>query len=396
MGFLTNLFAAMAVNGYNQSRNHVASHHFDFLPVNGNLILCGGQKGQIQQNGSYRLTFAEEIKLNTFYLSMQQAAAQKQGAVCLYSAERFPTPDFSRSNVPQEQIIQFGTDISYLPLDTNNIGMERAAWFFQRIIRSYGDRCKANIQVISSVMQMLLSVLAEEQYITLDNLKKIIKPMNHSQIAFEQNVKSLTHRSEFHMENFLTLSWDNIVREFLPFWNDFCYALPTVPNAPTFSLYTAMLEKKLCIFRISSGNLMLKDILLSEMALLNEKLSYYHLIDYYVSLEQEKEYHCFANQTIRLIGDSFRTMGISDIFISDPTVLCLGVHAADAQEIIDKTVPSSAWLQTTFGLGNGGRVDFTGSERKPITPAMLSLSQIPDGSAYQINHSGFLFIRNLL
>lgn len=403
MGFFTNLFAAAAVNQYNQSRNHVASHHFDFLPVDGNLILCGGQKGRLQKNGSYQLTFAEEIKLAAFSLSMQQAVTRNQGAVCLYSAEHFPTPDIPALNIPQERMLQFGINASYLPLDSDNITKERASLFFQRIIHSYSKRHQANAYVLSSVMQMLLFILEKQSkkhsvgsYITLSNLKELVSPMSISQIAFEQSVESLTDHLGFQIENFLTLSWDSIVREFLPFWNDFCCALPTVPDATEFSLYTAMLENYLCLFRISSGNQMLKEILISEMAMLNEKLPHYHLIDYYVSLEQAKEYDCFQNQTIRLIGDSFRNLGISEVFMPEPAILCLGVNASDAQEIIDKTVSTNTWLQTTFGLGNGGHVDFTSNERKPITPAMLSLSQIPDGSAYRIDRTGFLLIRNLL
>lgn len=395
MGFLTNIFAAALVNRHNHSRNNIISHSIDFLPLDGNLIICGGRNGQLV-NKSYRLTCAEDIKLKAFYLSVQRSAANKRGTVCMYSAERFPYPDISKSGVSLEKIIHFGENASYMPLDSDDIGREGTLYFFQRVISSYSKRTNADSFIISSVVQMLISVLANlgDRFITFQNLRKIAEPMYISQINFEQTVGKLTGVA-FQLGNFLTLRWDDVVRHFLPFWDEFCQALPKVQGKPSASLYTGVSDKKICLCRVPSGNYMLKEIFMSELVLLNEKVPHYNFIDYYVSLESIKEYNCLSNKTVYLIGDTFSTMGISKMFISNPIVLCMGVSAKDASEICEKMVAISSWTKITLGLGHGGHVDFTGSDRKPIEEDMLTLTRIPDGSACRLDDRGVTFIRNL-
>lgn len=405
MGLLRNAAAAMIVRYENHRRNHFHIHNADVIPLDGKVIVCGGIKGrQNNKIGTYDLSMAEVIKLETFYQSVESAGKKRYGTVCVYS-DYFPDPDIAEIQLDEKEIAWFGMNVSYDPLDSGNLcddGIETVFNFFNRIIQPYCKRMPGvSSAVLCGCVRMLLSILYQglgAAFVTYENLSILVKNMKKTQIDFQEYVRqSMDYAMDW--ENFLTLSWDDACRQFFPFWDNMCGVIvrKKVNYASSDSLYSALLNGKLCVMKLPANNLLLRDILFSELMLVHEKRCMYDFIDYYVPLTGMGEYRYLENAQSMMIGDSLRTLGIDDMPFVNPTIICLGLNPIDAHEMVEAMVATGNWIQTTFGIGlNGSHVTFTTADRKPVTESSFTIQSIRDGSAYRIDQRGFTFIRSLL
>lgn len=406
MGLLGNAITAMIARHGNHQRNHLYTRNADMLPLDGKIIVCGGIQGrQNNKIGTYDLSIAEEIKLEAFYQSVESAGKKAYGTVCVYSDCHFPDPDMAGIQFDKKEIAWFGVNVSYNPLDSGNLccdGIEAVFNFFNRIIQSY---CKRMPGVSSAVLggctRMLLNILycgLGAAFVTYENLCILVNNMKKSQIDFQEYVEH-SMGYIFDWENFLTLSWDDVCRQFFPFWNNMCGVIgrKTVNCASSDSLYSALLNGKLCVVKLSANDLLFQDILFSELILAHEKRCMYDFIDYYVPLIGMDEYRYLENAQSMIIGDSLRMLGIDKMPFVNPTILCLGLNPIDAHEMVEAMIATGNWIQTTFGFEPyGSHVTFATVDRKPVTESSFTIQNIRDGSAYRIDQRGLTFIRSLL
>lgn len=406
MGLLGNAVAAMIVRHGNHRRNHLYTRNADMIPLNGKIIVCGGIQGQ-QNNklGTYDLSIAEEIKLEAFYQSVESAGKKGYGTICVYSDGHFPDPDIAGIQLNEKEMAWFGVNVSYNPLDSGNLcwdGIEAVFNFFDRIIQLYCKRMQGvSGAVLGGCVRMLLSILYNglgAAFVTYENLRLLVNSMKKSQIDFQGYVeRSMGY--VFEWENFLTLSWDDACRQFFPFWDNMCGVIgrKTVNHASADSLYSALLNGKLCVVKLSANDLLFRDILFSELILAHEKRCKYDFIDYYVPLAGMDEYRYLENAQSMIIGESLRTLGIDKAPLVNPTILCLGLNPMDAHEMVEAMVATGNWIQTSFGFEpHGSHVAFATTDRKPVTESSFTIQNIRDGSAYRIDQRGLTFIRSLL
>lgn len=121
------------------------------------------------------------------------------------------------------------------------------------------------------------------------------------------------------------------------------------------------------------------------------------MIDYFVELKGIQEYRYDEGRICRFIGNSYNSLGISQVNLLNPVCMCLGVNASDARDIIKQMVSNGSLVETNMGFASpGSHVGFTNNVRGVITEDMLSALRIPDGSAFRLDSNGFTLIHNLL
>jgi len=171
VGILSDALIAWAVHGHNRQRNRIKRRMFDFVPDQGNIVICGG--GSLAGN-----SLAADIKFNSFIDNIIQAAKLKRPTVCIYS-EDFITPDILnllRDDSIKDNICFFGHTHSYIPFD-KNVEMFKVERMMSNLISSYQKDINSYNSSIRSVMAMLLNVLENclsNEYYTYTNLAYIV------------------------------------------------------------------------------------------------------------------------------------------------------------------------------------------------------------------------------
>lgn len=407
MGIIGNLMAAFAVRGYNRHHYHLGSRLFDFVPDSVNLVICGGRNGSYLSDGSYKCTNADEIKAEVFYSSCEELKNRSYGAVALYDSLHIPTVSIDQLEIDREKILEFGRDISYTPLNSSLVGkdgIQHVYDFFERIILTYCKRAKRESTILLDCIKMVIDLIYVSlggDYLTYTNIDKIIRElMNKGQLDFEDYIKHQLHIGlDSEWADFLTLSWDEIRKNLIPFWKEFEGAISSrkVIGSSTESLLSGLSKGKLCIIDSRSKMDMFIDIVLSELVLVNEFNIKYGLIDYFVELKGIQEYRYDEGRICRFIGNSYSSLGISQVNLLNPVCVCLGVNASDARDIIKQMVSNGSLVETNMGFASrGSHVGFTNNVRGVITEDMLSALRIPDGSAFRLDSNGFTLIHNLL
>lgn len=401
MGIIGNLITSRIVQLNNSRRNHLGTHLVDFISTDRTLLLCGGEKGSYNRRGEYRLSIAEETRLETFFTAVEDAQRSALGAVCFYATHTLPSPDISQVRL-RSDYIAFGHNASYSPLVTSDNSLRSVYAFFERVIGMYCQRRrKANDHVICGTISMLLRIIdcnLGSGYLTLDNIGVLAGELSGSDLTgFEDAVEGITGRPFLpEWENYLVLNWDESARQFHEFWDNFSMSVSryTSRQGPQESLYTALLDRKACFCPLGPGDDFLRDIMLCELEMVYWKSPGYKFVSYYVPLPDAFNYRFLAEGMCCLIGDSLRTLNVKGCLFQDLTILCLGVSAGDAKDILETMVASGTWVQAHMGFGPRN-VHFHSVDRKPITERDLSLSQLQQGGAYRLSRDGCTRIWNL-
>ncbi|MBR4026474.1 MAG: hypothetical protein IKJ01_02800 [Lachnospiraceae bacterium] len=407
MGIIGNLLIERIVKGQNHRNNHINRKSIDIISTNTNLILCGGRAGTYNRRREYVLSLAEQLKLQTFLKAIEQAERTQKGSVCFFATDYFPIPDMKQLRLQSEHVY-FGQNATYNPLNTGDMSLDASYEFFKRIVTAYCHRKMedTHISTICGTIRMLLSIISEnmgDTYITLENLSALAEALTNNQLQFQNEVLSLTGKTFLkRWENYLTLSWDDSSRKFFEFWQDFMQSIGYYKKAGITkeeSLYTVLSSRKICLCGLSTSQELLRDIMLSELEMVHERIIRYYkykLINYYVPLKNSENLRCITNSECCMIGDSLTSMELLPMRIKNPTFICLGVNSKDATDIFEIMVYAGTWTRTNFGfLPFGSNIAFNDSERKPITEDRLSLQQIPDGSAFKIDEKGYTYIYSL-
>ena len=406
MGIILNITAAVAVGWYNRWRNSMRTRILRPVLNQGSVIICGGRSGHFTDNVNYELTLAEDLKLEAFRTYCERLAQNSCGALVLSAEYQIPSPDLHgiAQNLPDCAFL--GKNVSYMPLNTADIGrngINAAYRFFSRIIDSYCRRTTANKSVILDTVHMLLSLIYDAiggEFLTFPNIKVLADALTaSSQTAFQNYCSRITSRKfPSDWEDFLVLRWDEIRRNFTPFWDDMTRTIErySVPSARSESLYYMLSSGRICLCGLSSPDDPFRDIILSELALVHDMRVNFSLLDYCVPLPDVQETGCLKNRTCVIIGISLRALNISATDLTVPSCVCLGVKPEDAKDIMQSFVPPGGWVDVRFGLGrHGSHVDFGHIARPPLYEADLTFPRIPDGSAMCLAPDGYEFIQRV-
>ena len=411
MGILGDLLPVWMAHGMNRRRNHISRRRIDFVH-GGNqtdhLILCGGEDAVRNNRNERVLTLSGEMKIDTFCTAIEDAQARKQPVLCLYPAADAPDLPLDDIRFAQTPVI-FGVNATYAPLLVLEESVTEADLyaFFDRVARDYfGKDNTSDLYCVRNTMQMLLNLLSAlgADYLTMENLSILANDL--FELDGRQFMRQVAHRTGQEFPNrwrdYLILEWDGAKTKFHAFWNTFtqCLQKYTVNGSDRReSLYSVLSQPgAVCLCQLDFSDHFLKSVLLSELELIAGSIGKIKLVDYRVPLPLDGKHPFLAELDSCLLGDSFRKLGIERMVYPNPTIVCFGVNAADAADILESLVAVGRWIRTSGGYGfRPGHLDihFSGAEIRPLTENDLSIRQIREGSALRIDGNGYTFIDNL-
>lgn len=409
MGIVKDLLLYGVVKALDNRKNGKKKKAFYRIKTD-NVILCGGE--DVDPHNRAVLNKAGAIKLDTFYEAILIAEKNDQSVIGIYDKNKKPVINTDEIGIHSDYVV-FGENASYDPFYNleESISPREINAFFNRIVKKYcGIEKETSDKTIMNVIRLFVKVLSElgPEYITSDNFTLLAEKLLYKQeLEFENWLEEYVGR-EF-TGNLLVEDWNNIQSTFRGFWDtyhDCIDSMNAVRGNRKESLFSAMTGSNLsdggiCLCGLDTGDELMKCILFSELEMINGCIEDFKLVDYYIPLPNlYKEFQFLAQKDVCIIGSTLLSMNLKRIAFPNPTVICLGVKAQDAQDILDNLVATGKQIQFGAGISpapNEGvhihlRED---SAHKPLTQNDLMLRNVPDGSAYVIDTNGYTFVRNI-
>ena len=409
MGIIADSIPALIARSVNNRRNHINRVLFDIICTR-NVIVCGGNDIDQDRRGREILTLSGEFKINTCIQAVQNALSSHKSAVLFFDQDYYPNIDTSfLYSQFQDNICVMGEDCTYEPLSTldYNTSEDDIVQFFDRVLNYYykGNN-SSSYEDSMSICKMIVNILASigSDYITIENINSIANDLfKNSEITFKNIIEAQAPFSS-KWNDFITFEWENAKSRFHSFWHSFMNGLGKFKcsgQKGSNSLYGMLYNRNsanVCIFPLRNSDGLLKNIILSEIEMIYGKIPIFDFIDYHVALPTSRDYSFLERIRPCIIGNSLHKLGIERLPFQDPTLVCLGVNAQDAEDILNSMVSTGHWIRENIGYGFRPRhlhVGFAGAEIKPITSSDLSFSNIPEGSAFRIDDRGYTYISNL-
>ena len=389
MGILGNLFMAGAVHHHNNRRNGISRRLFGAVPDSGNVVICGG-------DSTSNDTFSYEIKADSLVDTIMQSATKRKPTLCFYSDDSL-TPiimDLMKDNNIKDNLCIFGHTYSYIPFD-KNVDHFKAEQMMDELVASYNHKNNSFGTAVQTIMSILLNVLSDyfpNDYYTYSNLANIIEHLVNSkgEDDFLDWFSSITSADVDPFENKLTIEWNTAITEFNNFWGKVDSEVRTFQKAGLRkrSLFSCLLENKVCIFKLSSNyNRNIVELLLNELAIFKDCSRDYTIINYNVNMSAVSKYELLDAGRSILIGNTLQSIGMKDYNPPRASFVSLGIASEEAAEIFNKMVATGWWTQVSMGFGRHNHVEFAPKHQEPIPPNVLV--SIRDGSAYIINPQGY-------
>ncbi len=389
MGVLGNLFMAGAVHHHNNRRNGISRRLFGAVPDSGNVVICGGD------STSYD-SISYEIKEDSLIDTIIQSAAKRKPTLCFYSDDSL-TPiimDLMNDNKIKDNLCIFGHTYSYIPFD-KNVDHFKVEQMMDELITSYNRKNNSFSTNVQTIMSILLDVLNDyfpNDYYTYSNLANIIEHLVNSkgEDDFLDWFSSVTSADIDPFENKLTIEWNTAITEFNNFWGKVDSEVRAFQKngLRKRSLFSCLLENKVCIFKLSSNyNLNIVELLLNELAIFKDCSRDYTIINYNVNMSAVSKYELLDVGRSILIGNTLQSIGMKDYNPPRAYFVSLGITNEEATEIFNKMVATGWWTQVSMGFGHHAHVEFAPKHQEPIPPNVLV--NIRDGSAYIVSPQGY-------
>ena len=409
MGIIADSIPALIARSINNRRNHINRVLFDTICTR-NVVVCGGNDIVQDWRGREILTLSGEFKINTCVQAVQNALSSQKGAVLFFDQDYNPNIDTSVFYSQfQDNICVMGENCTYEPLSTldYNTSEDDIVQFFDRVLNYYykGNNFSSYEDSIS-ICKMIINILASigSEYITIDNMDSIANNLfENSEISFKNIIEAQAPFSS-KWNDFITFEWESAKSRFNSFWYSFMNGLGKYKcsgQKGIKSLYGILYNQNsanLCIFPLRNSDGLLRNIILSEIEMIYGRIPTFDFIDYHVALPTNRDYSFLQNIRPCIIGNSLYKLGIERLPFQNPTLVCLGVNAQDAEDILNSMVSTGHWIRENIGYGFRPRhlhVGFAGAEIKPITSSDLSFSNIHEGSAFKIDDRGYTYVSNL-
>jgi len=376
---------AGAVHHHNHRSNGISRHLFDFIPNFGNIIVCGG-------SSALEGSFATEIREDSFIDNIIQAAEEKKPTICIFSDDSL-TPnilELLNDNDLKEEICFFGHSYSYIPFD-KNVESYKVEQMMEKLITSYNQKNNSFGVSIQAIMTMLLNILKEYfplDYFTYSNLAYIVSNLVNSngEDEFLDWLASETDTDLSSFENQITIEWNVAITEFYNFWRKLNSEVKVhqVDGLRKRSVFSCLLENKVCIFKLSSNySQNMVELLLNELAFYKDVCRNYTLINYNVDIGMISNYKLLDVGRSIMIGNTLQSIGMKDYNPPRASFVSLGITNEEAADIFKKMVASGWWTQVSMGFGHCFHVEFAPKHQEPIPPDVLV--SVRDGSAYIIS-----------
>ena len=407
MGIIADSIPALIARSINNRRNHIDRVLFDTICTK-NVVVCGGNDIVQNRRGHDILTLSGEFKINTCIQAAQNAISFQKGGVLLYDQDYYPNIDISEL-YSQDKVLVMGSDFEYEPLSIldSNISENDIVKFFDRILNYYykGNN-SSSYEDSLGICKMIINILSSigDNYITIDNMDSIANNLfEKDEPSFKDFIEAqVTSSSKWN--DFITFEWENAKSKFNSFWHSFMNSLGKYRcsgQESKRSIYSVLYNRtstNLCICPLRNSDDLLKNILFSEIEMIYGRVPSFDFIDYHVPLPTNRDYSFLQRIRPCIIGDSLHKLGIERLPFQNPSLVCLGVGAQDAEDILNSMVSTGHWIRETIGYGFRPRhlhVGFASAEIKPITSSDLSFSNIPEGAAFRIDDRGYTYISNI-
>lgn len=391
MGLIGNLLMAGLVHRNNHRRNGISNRLFGVIPDSGNVLICGGDMTSDR-------SFAREIKENSFIDNVVRAVREHRPTVCIYSDDSL-TPDIMamlNDSALKDNICLFGHTYSYIPFD-KNVDSHRVEEMMRKLISSYNQRNNSYGSNIQTIMTMLINILKNyfpPDYFTYTNLANIVEHLVNSSggIEFIEWISVQANADLRFFENQITIEWDTAITEFFNFWKMMDSEVKAQQENGLIkrSLFSCLLDNKVCVFRLSSNYSMnMVELLLNELSFYRDVRVNYTLIDYNVDIRAISNYRLLDVGRSIIIGHTLDSIGMRDYNPPRPTFVSLGITAGEAMEIFNKMVATGWWTQVSMGFGHHSHshIEFAPRHQEPIP--CDALVNVRDGSAYVISPQGY-------
>jgi len=389
VGILGNLFMAGAVHHHNNRRNVISRRLFGVVPDSGNVVVCGGDTTSCD-------SFSYEIKEDCIIDNLIQSAEKSRPTLCVYSDDSLTSSimDLMKDNRIKDRICLFGHTYSYIPFDIN-VEHFKVEQMMDELAASYNQKNNSfgtTIQTIISILLNVLSAYFPNDYYTYSNLANIVEHLGNSkgEDDFLDWFSSVTSADIDPFENKLTIEWNTAITEFNKFWGKIDSEVRTFQKngLRKRSLFSCLLENKVCIFKLSSNyNRNIVELLLNELAIFKDCSKNYTIINYNVNMSVVSKYELLDAGRSILVGNTLQSIGMKDYNPPRASFVSLGITNEEATDIFNKMVATGWWTQVSMGFGRHNHVEFAPKHQDPIPPNVLV--NIQDGSAYIISPQGY-------
>ena len=419
MGIIGDLILGGLVRGHNRRSNRIASRLFDYVPNNGNIVVCGGRIGE-------EGVLARQIKEDFFYncvsdmLNKSSDYGESGVAICAPKStseelhQDFINLAFTSTETP---IVYFGENTTFIPFD-NTASKQQVVNMFSKVLKKKFGEDNSVTNDLEALMNVLLSFLAQglgQDRFTYDNLSIIVNHLIDTNDTYKSSVTSkgleefldwvelnLGIKTDGFNENFFINTWDVVVKKFYTFWSLYTSQISklTCRNGKKRSLFSCLLKGEVCMIEIShTFDDLLMETILSEIKSFTEvSMKKCNLIGMNIPATGFGKYRLLdMNQSV-FISNTFGGLGLQECNIPDMTVVCLGVSARDAKSIFELMVAKSNWVEMHLGFApmrRGSRVGLTIIQKEPIPTAVLTSSKIQDGSGYILSTEGYVHVSHL-
>jgi hypothetical protein len=204
--------------------------------------------------------------------------------------------------------------------------------------------------------------------------------------AFLEWLVSETNANINPFENQLTIEWNVAITEFNSFWKKVDSEVRSfqVDGLRRRSLFSCLLENKVCILKLSSNyNQNIVELLLNELAFFKDYSRDYTIINYNVNISKISEYELLDAGHSILIGNTLQSIGMKDYNPPRTSFISLGITSEEATDVFNKMVSTGWWTQVSMGFDHRSHVEFAPKHQEPITPDVLV--NVRDGSAYVVS-----------
>lgn len=411
MGTISNFLLAAAANRFNRHRSRISNRLLEYVSTRKNLIVCGG-RNDAEPSKAY------DVKCQILARIIADAMEQSKPGIFVYSDPAL-TEELREAYENHAQAVFFGVNTTYQVFD-RNLSFQDAYDLLSDAVEAYSGWLKVESRPLLTMLQFLMTILydhLEQDCFTFHNLCVLVDHLIQRPDAAAADT-TYTGEKEFldwvqratgkrpsnFIQNELSVEWEELLKLFYPFWLALDRQLGALRapngNGASRSLLSCMLRGKTCIcFLPPNRSQLLQACLFGELALLAEENVSFDFNSFQVNLDGCKrnsvldydQCHCC------LIGDSLRAMGLSDLSISDPQIVCLGLSmASDARELLESVVATKRQTDVQFSPGRTGSVSFGKVQQKPLVEDDFMLRNILDGQAYLLDSAGYRFVHNIL